>query len=376
MIRFCSVILIGLVAMMVGYNYAVTGTDTGRSLNGVRALGRSGTGGPTTRAAATTLAGKQPLNAEAYYVAGIDAALSGNKDKSEKLIAHSIRLDPRFDQAHVWMLQRLLATGRIEDGVNELGVIFLLQPEFAGPLSTAIASASGDPSVRRALKRTFLHRPELLGLAASAAAAGRTPTEVLDLIGGTNLASYPGGLGNAQQQLMSGYLGQGRYFDAHTIWIATLPHPPTNAIYDGNFAGLVSAPPFGWQLTSNADLEAHSIPSQIDGPVTALEVQPYNSGILTAAVQYLVLKPGKKTLRFLVRTAGASSVAYSWRIQCQSGKLIDELPITTRSTGWEPHEWQFEVSPDCPVQILRLNASPRDAKTSSALDVTRVAISS
>ena len=366
-----------VILAIVLQSYVLTGGSLGLALG--RVLASAALKPPKEQgliSSAAELARNQPLNPHAFLVIAWEQQPRGDAASTERLVRQAETLDPRLGSAKVWLAKRYLESGRVQEGVDELAVLFRLEPEDAAPMVPILASASRDPAVRRALARSFANTTVLVDVAARAAAVGVLPKEIIEMVHDTDFTRLPGGISAAQSAIMGGYRNAQDYQHAYEIWQAFSPGSSEKGLHDGSFSGRIAAPPFTWSLKSSADIETAVVPSGLTWPSTALRVEVYGSLPSLAAEQYLLLKPGQYGLGYMARVDDAVQPvpeAY-WSLQCISRTQIGENKIERLSGTWTRRYWQFAIPEDCSTQILRLSVTNKQDSENAALLVTNLTI--
>lgn len=366
--RLACLVLLGLLAVALPYSWMVTGGTRGRAQTNLAAMLSEGADAPLG-AAVRALAPKQPLSADLYLVAAVEAKDRNDLPTAERIMLQAIRLDPRLPQARLWMGQQALASGRIEAGVQELAVLLRLRPQSSSAISLLLAQAMTDARARQAVRRILAGNPHLLNVGSAAAARGIPPAQVLGLFAGTDIDALPGGRIRAQEALTEGYFQQKKYGEARSIWSAFLPEKPGNPVFNGLFKDQNASPPFNWLLKMDSDVEAVSVKDEAGPYPSALQVRSFGTMPVVAAEQYLLLPAGRHQLRFAARSADGAKVA--WRLNCVEGAPIGELRFAPGS-GWKTSAFTFNVPAGCPAQLLRLVANDPPGASDASFLVTAV----
>lgn len=305
------------------------------------------------RRAADALAAA-PLAAEPFLLAGLAAFAGGRDAEAQALLEEARRRNPRLRETRLFLLERYLRDGRVEEAGIELGALRRLVPGVVQALAPQLAALVRDErsgaQLIRLLGRDPPVRQAVLG---QLAASGADPDLILRIARASPMAASPEGL-PWQIQLLHALVQRGDLARALRLWrdFAGLPaEPGSKAVHDGRFEGLPGAAPFNWALNSGSAGTAERIPAP------ALQVEYYGRETVDLAQQLMVLAPGRYRLQFRAEgNAKGDDSRLAWRIFCAGSAsplaefVLRDVAAAPRTMGGE-----FTVPAGCAGQSLRLS---------------------
>lgn len=324
------------------------------------------------RRAADALAAA-PLAAEPFLLAGLGAFAAGRSGEAEALLEEARRRNPRLRQARMFLLERYLRDGRIEEAGIELGALRRLVPGVVQALAPQLAALVRDErsgaQLIRLLGRDPPVRQAVLG---QLAATGADPDLILRIARASPMPASPEGL-PWQIQLLHALVQRGEMARALRLWrdFAGLPAGPDGkAVYDRRFEGLPGAAPFNWALNSGSAGTAERIPAP------ALQVEYYGRETVDLAQQLMVLAPGRYQLRFRAEgNAKGDDSRLAWRIFCAgSASPLAEFVLRDVTAAPRTMGGDFTVPPGCAGQSLRLSGIAGEFPGTQIVAVTDVQV--
>jgi hypothetical protein len=318
---------------------------------------------------------RAPLADEPILIAGLDALRAGRGAQGEALLMEARRRNPRNRAARLFLIDRFLRTGRVEQAGLELSSLRELVPGVAQALAPQLAVMVRDERTGASLIRVLSHDQGLQQAVLSTLASnGADPDLILRIAqAGSPTQPTPEGL-PWQRQLISLLVERGDFPRALRLWrsFAGLPAgAPEKGVYDGGFQGLPGAVPFNWTLYQGS--AGVSERSRAQG----LDVQFFGRETAEFAGQLMVLKPGRYRLAFRVEgSAKGDDSRLAWRVFCRGNDAEPILDLTMRDVGAAPRTMagEFTISPACRSQWLRLTGIAGEFPGTQTVTVSNVAV--
>lgn len=328
---------------------------------------------PAQRRRADEALAAEPLAAEPFLLAGLAAMSSGRGAEGQALLEEARRRNPRLRPARLFLFDRYLRTGRVEEAGIELGALRRLVPGVAGALAPQLAALVRDERIGPQLIRVLARDPDVQQAVLSRLAeSGADPDLILRIAGASPTARAPDGL-PWQRQLLGSLVQRGDMARALRLWrdFSGLPAGPDDkAVHDGRFQGLPGAAPFNWGLNSGSAGVAERIPAP------ALQVEFYGRETVDLAQQLMVLRPGRYRLRFRAEgNAKGDDSRLAWRILCAGSNaplaefVLRDVTAAPRTMGGE-----FTVPAGCAAQSLRLTGIAGEFPDTQLAAVTDVQV--
>ena len=161
-----------------------------------------------------------------------------------------------------------------------------------------------------------------------------------------------------------------RWNEANFIWLSGLDEQKlelSGLIFDGGFEGSDFNSGFDWQIGRSKGMRINTSNTTGAKGRRALRVLFNNKKINFRHVsQRLTLSPGNYILDYRYRLNRLKNPeGLSWRIRCIGGEkrsdpVFESIALKGRS-AWEEISAKFTVPTNCPVQLIRLEASSRFA---------------
>jgi hypothetical protein len=305
------------------------------------------------RAAAAALA-SAPLADEPFLLAGLSAISAGRAAEGEALLEEARRRNPRLRPARLFLLDRYLREGKIEEAGIELAALRRLVPGVAEALAPQLARLVRDERSGADLIRVLNRDPHVQqAVLSQLATSGADPDLILRIARASRMTPTRDGL-PWQRLLLQALIERGDTARAVRLWrsFAGLPAGPDDkAVHDGRFQGLPGAAPFNWSLSSGNAGTAER------GPGPALHVEYFGRETVDLAQQLMALRPGRYRLQFRVEgNAKGDDSRLSWRVVCTgsnaeiAGIVVRDVTAAPRALGGE-----FAVPVNCSTQSLRLS---------------------
>lgn len=329
------------------------------------------TQGPSDLQAAQALARSTarvaPLSAYPYGVQTIAAAFKGETALADRLLARTLRMDPRSSTLHVFAMNDCLRRNDIQGALLHAVSLHRLNDELGPMLAAMIASLAADAALRPTVAKAIAGLPLRDDVIRTLQAEGASPAIVFDLLKRTEaIAATP-----TRAQLAAGiaelYLARKNYGGARAVWRTGLSDPrlADQLIQDRSFQNMQSGGPFGWQVSNNADLQVHVQKVDREDIPTALLVEVYAPQQAPAARQVLTAPPGSYRLSYVAKDGGspAGTSALQWDVQCHSdGKSIGTFAVVP-SGSWSRQSHELVIPTGCEGQVLTLSTRPNFVTT-------------
>lgn len=312
---------------------------------------------------------RAPFNARALRVMGLAIAETGDLDIGEQLIIQAGNWSLRDNQAHAWLVERLLRKGDYRSSFAHADALARRRRELWDQIFGLYqVSAATDP-------RAF---PALVSLMES------MPPWRQEFL--THLSRSPVGLGVsanlavALQRTRAPYstaeLGQlyvklrERRAHAGIALVRKALDRPSVAttVVDGSFPAKPSQTPapFQWEFPAASGVVAEVLQDEIRPDETALRAQYDGFAVNKFADQFIQLPPGSYSLTGEARAeAGKVQGRFAWRVICAES---DVIIAESRSVAWPTDRWtvfqtRFVIPPaNCTGQWLRLEPLPADQR--------------
>jgi len=317
----------------------------------------------------------EPLNADSYYALAISAEEAGDGARARELMDQALASAPRMRAARLWLLQRAAVAGDVPEVIAQAQVLARLSPRTVPEVSEVLAQLTFSPQARTLIASRLANQPMIIAVARRAAAQGLSADAVHELLEPTDLARMPDGVESVQAAVAQALIVRQRPAEARRVWLRIGGHSDADAVFDGTFAGLTGAPPFGWRLHSGPNVETLIEAGAGPDEAGALKAQTFSSLALDMAEQSLALAPGSYRLRFAAASEDADLVQQSfvWTVECAPRKRLMEVAITP-AAEWSQQTGSFEVPEGCPLQILRLSKLRTADQGTRTLSVSGVSI--
>ena len=313
--------------------------------------------------AIASAARKAPLAEEPFLVRGITAQLAGDANLAERAFRAARVRAPREPAPRYFLAQQLLFAGRAREGLQEIATLARLVPSGAASLAPILATYARTPGALPLLRALFRAEPQL-GQAVLARMAAETANAdiILSLADAPVAADEP--VPEWARLLIERLVADGQYARAHRLWLALDGSPaPNGGIFDPEFRGSQSPPPFNWTFASG---EIGIVEPAGDGTLRIL-FHGRQSGAL--AGQMLLLQPGDYTLS--LRTTGGTGPpgTLRWLLTCMPEKRnLLEMSLDNSSQGGQVQAKLEVPATGCPAQMLQLLGHASD--TAQPVDLT------
>lgn len=308
----------------------------------------------------------------AVVLLGLDADMSGNRNRAHRLFSYSERLSRRDLTTQMWALEDAVGRGDISGALRHYDIALRTSPESGDLLFPVLAAASADAPVRGQLVRLLASEPPWgAPFISYVASNGKQP------------------LVNAMLLLEAGRAGFAVPASARAAVVTALTHAgyadQAWAFYSGGrrldrrrsrdpaFTGDTSAPtPLDWMSVENPGISA-SIQRTGTGGVFEFSAPASVGGSVLQQLQ--LLPPGR--YRLTGHGAGISQPSGErpfWSITCHDGREFGrvEFPDLARTRG--QFAGFFDIPAGCGIQMLQLLLRPVSATAGISAQIDRVQV--
>ena len=299
----------------------------------------------------------EPGQGDAFAVLAL-AAVGRKEANADALVDIALQRAPRSLAVRTQAMVAALTEGDQEEGMRQLDAMLRLSPRRGAVLFPAMAQQTMVPAFEEALIEVLAKAPpwkrdfmKVLAQEGHADAMDRVYADLRErrLLDDVELGRW-----------IDRRMGDGRWRDAHALWLGTLEgaRTPLSAVYNGGFEADPTSRGFDWRRTSGA------------GVFTSFEAVPGATGARAAHFRFigrpaakgnlrqaLLLAPGKYRLQLRARAEFLhSEQGLEWQVRCEGGPVIAKLGPIEGSFEWTPMDVTFDVPRDrCPGQWLHLS---------------------
>lgn len=314
---------------------------------------------------------RAPFNARALRVRGLAAARAGDEFAANQMLTLAGNWSLRDDPAHAWLVEYRLRRGDYNSSFAHADTLARRRPDL-------------HPRIFDLYTTAALHDPRATGTLARLLAAAppwraaywdylhqRDGSDALLLTLAVALERTDHPFDRDElSELYRKWVGE-RRFDAARYLRDQLGRPsPELAVQDGGFSDPPERQilPFAWRLGTGAGLAVEVTADDLDPRNQALLVHYNGRGQHAAAIQHVLLRPGRWVLTARRRIDGGDGDAgLALRVTCTAtGAGLASLDPAGRSrgSGWETVSAEFTVPADnCPAQFVSLLTRPGDRPT-------------
>jgi hypothetical protein len=270
--------------------------------------------------------------------------------------------DPRSPAARYLLADVWFREDKVTEALGEIAVLSRLIPGSAVGLAPALAEYARTPNARERLAPVLARNPQLKVPLLTALAGDPANADLVLALAGDDARSSDPEMRVWQSRLLDGFLGQGKYGQAYSLWRKMVADPiqGQRLLFNGNFRQLAAPPPFNWDFYSGSA----GVTEATDGH---LRIMFYGRESAILASQTLLLPAGRYRLQApLSGTAPRRTLL--WTLTCLPGS--EELASIDATSG----AGSFTVPPKCEAQGLRLVGQIEDMPIDSDVVVGPVLI--
>jgi hypothetical protein len=317
------------------------------------AAARGSAPGLGTRERLRLIARLSPLRPEPYLVEAALDSRAGDYDRAEKLLLAARWRDPRSPAARYLLADVWLRQGKVTESLEEIAVLARLIPGAAVGLAPALAEYARGPNARDQLGPAISRNPQLKAPLITALAADPANADLVLSLAGDDARSPDPEMRAWQRRLLDGFLSQGQYAQAYSLWrkMVAVPVDGQALLFNGGFRRLAAPPPFNWDFYSG--------PAGVTEATGGhLRVIFYGRESAPLASQTLLLPEGQYRFRAPLN-GNAPRGALLWTLTCLPDS--NELMRIDATSG----AGSFTVPPVCRAQKLSLVGQIEDMPTDS-----------
>ena len=318
-----------------------------------------------------------PLTARAVTILAQTREQQGRSGEVEPLMRMAARLSHREDVPDLWLFDRALRARRYDEAFIRADAVLRRDELRHRRLFPVLHQAAIDPAAVKPLAARLALRPAWREFFFHSLFYGQAmPGFVYPLFEAMEEAGSP----PAKVEL-EGYLialaRNERYEQAYLTWLLSMSPQALGRmqyVYDGAFNGEPAVAPFGWQLRGSAG--GNAVMEEGPGGGRSLLINSDGYTAATFAEQLLVLPPGAYRLSGRIRApANAAAGELGWTLTCRpaSQPLLSAKAQPTQDQ-WRRFTADFSVPAGCPAQMLSLNSTAGERRTSMTVWFDDIAV--
>lgn len=318
---------------------------------------------PMAKLAATQASyASSPADGEALVYGALVATAAGLD--GEALALEGRRRDPRLDLARAYLLSAYLSERRYDDVLGEIDRLARLRPEALDQIGTILLAVADEPAGWRAMREAAKDNPIWQAKLGRAMLDRKRPADDDKLITLLSAGEPNEELDRLKRSLVVSMFGRRDYGRAKRVWDRFWPGTvgERGLVDDPRLTGRGGPVPFGWNVSSNADVVAE-LSEERGLSVRYTARQDFN-----VLEQSLLLRPG--AYRLLIEsssdTSGDPKIVLSLGCLGPGGELLSASIRAPGTTLSEQRELFIVPAGGCPAQSMRLRlqssagAAPRD----------------
>ncbi len=309
---------------------------------------------------------QDPTAVIAVSTLGLSAQIGGDTAAARRLFGYARGLSRRDLQTQLWMIEDAVGRNDISGALHQYDITLRTMPGLGDMLFPVLASAISDPAIRVRLVTTLSRRPawsaDFISHITQTPAA---PRDVAALLLGVH---REGGTvsSTAQAKVIGALIAAGDMRGGWNYYAAMHPGVDARRSRDSRFANVADVPsPFDWVAAGDGGVTAvlerglvsFTAPASVGGPVMQ---------------QLQLLPPGRYQLTG--HSEGIDQVDGArpyWVLTCQGGRELGRVMVPNSITTNGAFAGTFDVTADCPVQVLMLVARPSDSMTGLSGQIDR-----
>ncbi len=326
---------------------------------------------PGDRARADVLAKRalqqDPTAVAAAATLGINADVRGDKATARRYFSYAQKLTRRDLRTQLWMIEDAVQRGDIPGALHQYDITLRVFPTLGEMLYPVLASASGDPAIRRELVKTLAGKPAWSeSFVNFVAGGGPDPKSTAALFLDLRRARVPVPE-IARARAVNALIAGGRIDAAWSYYVSMRPGADRRRARDPRFAANLEGPSqLDWVPINDSGLT-----TIIQGGLFDFAAPASFGGPMLQQLQ--LLPPGAYRLRG--HSIGIEQVAGTlpyWTLRCQDGRELGRIEVPNSNVANGLFTGTFSVPADCPVQTLVLAARPSDALSGLSGQIDRV----
>ncbi len=311
------------------------------------------------------IARKAPLAPEPFLIKGALAQIEGREEHAERLFLAARMRDPRSAAARYFLADRYLRTMRVAPALEEIAALSRLYVEARAQFGPALATFAKMPGGVPQLRRFFRTSPELEPFVLAYLANDARNADLVLALWGRRPTDPKATPPEWQGLLVRKLIEQGQYARAYATWrlVAGIDRG-AGTIFNPGFRKMPAPPPFNWDFSATGGVAEPAAGDR-------LQVIYYGRQDAVLAEQLLMLAPGSYQLGMDISGPLGDGGELAWTVSCvPRPEVIFRLPINRkgRIAG------KLSVPQNCPVQSLRLTASPGPFPQSQEFAIGRLSL--
>jgi hypothetical protein len=315
-----------------------------------------------TSALARTALRQDPTAVAAAATLAINAKLTGQNPRSDRLFAYAERLSRRNLASQLWAIENAVGRGDVAGALNHYDITFRTTEKGPDLLFPVLGQAISDPTIRAALTKMLVRRPmwanNFIGYLAASGPDLLATAQLFDGLRQVHVPIAP----LAQAQLVGKLVTSNRRDEAWNEYTATRPGSERQRSRDAHFVeALASDIPsdFDWVIGIAPGITA-SI--QRAGKVGLLDFAT-STNVAGVLVQQLeLLPPGNYQLTGHSANLDQPEASRPyWTLQCRpDGRDLGRAIVSNSRENGGIFAGSFSVPSGCLMQMLSLNVQSTD----------------
>lgn len=312
---------------------------------------------------------QDPTAVAAVATLGVNADVRGDKAAARRYFIYAQKLSRRDFRTQLWMIEDAVERGDVPAAVHQYDITLRVFPNLGEILYPVLASASGDPAIRRELVRTLAGKP-LWGenFINFVVGNGPDPRSTAALFLGLRRAgvAVPEA---ARAGAVNALIAAGQNDAAWSYYASVRPGADRRRSRDPRFtAGIDTPSQLDWvpidegglTVSIQAGVVDFAAPASLGGPMLQ---------------QLQLLSPG--SYRLTGHSIGIEQVEDArpyWVLGCRGGRELGRVEVPNSTVANGVFSGTFSVPTGCPVQTLVLIARPSDSVSGLSGQLDRVAL--
>lgn len=313
---------------------------------------------------------RDPTSIVAVTTLGLKAQVE-RPANARPLFRYAQALSRRDVRSQLWLIEDAVARGDTGQALHHYDVALRTSSTAPALLYPVLATAIGDPAIRRGLMAVFQTRPAweesfLTGVTINGPDFVGVATLLLDMRR-AGMTVPPMAVAN----LVGSLAARGNVAQAWQMYALTHPRADRMRPRDYGFVGAgMPIPPFDWMLLDENGVSAIIAPDH--GGSLDVQAPATTGGTVARQLQYL--PPGRYRLQAHATGAMRTGPQPYWSITCTGGRSLVRLLLTVSREAPTASATDFTVPTDCPAQSLALVVQPVDDPEGVAFSVQDVDI--
>lgn len=327
---------------------------------------------PKDRARADVMAERalqqDPTAVAAAATLGVNAAIRNDQAAARRYFAYAQKLSRRDLRTQLFMIEDAVQRNDIPGALHQYDITLRVFPNMGEMLFPVLASASGDPEIRRELVKTLAGKPMWSeSFIEFVAGKGPDPKSTAALF----IALRRGGIAvpeTARAGAVNALIAAGHIDAAWSYYAAVRAGADRRRSRDPRFAADLETPS---QLDWTPINDGSGLTTSIQGGFFDFAAPASVGGPMLQQLQ--LLPPGRYRLSgHSVGIEQAAGALPYWTLRCQNGRELGRVEVPNSNVVNGNFSGMFAVPADCPVQTLVLTARASDAVAGLSGQLDRV----